>query len=270
MWTSIVGFFEKYVLQYNVMAAIGLLVAYGTAMLLCRRTKQDAVRLIPCLLCGVPGLLLGAKLFGILSLCCYRLQQGLPLDWSVVSTSGIVFYGGLIGYFLTLCVAIPRIMKKRRLAWDIVAVTTPLFHGFARIGCYFGRCCYGVVTEGDFCAAFFEHRLPVQLIESAFNFLLFGVLLVLLLKRVKPLHGKLTELYLLCYALFRFTIEFFRADEIRGAIGPFSFSQWVSIGILIFLALHTFLGKPPKPDAEDEPLQYLPETETEEPPEQEA
>lgn len=36
-------------------------------------------------------------------------------------------------------------------------------------------------------------------------------------------------LYLVCYGVFRFCIEFLRNDTDRGGIGPFSTSQWVSL-----------------------------------------
>ena len=43
------------------------------------------------------------------------------------------------------------------------------------------------------------------------------------------------RLYLWAYASFRFLVEFFRDDAIRGGFGPLSFSQWVSLGILLGL-----------------------------------
>ena len=123
---------------------------------------------------------------------------------------------------------------KRASSWGLAALLVPLFHGFARIGCYFGRCCYGIEMSGAAFSHFFEHRLPVQLMEAGFNFLLFVALLLLYFYK-KQSRGKLVRGYLLSYAIFRFIIEFFRGDALRGGFGPLSFSQWVSLGILLGL-----------------------------------
>ena len=50
-------------------------------------------------------------------------------------------------------------------------------------------------------------------------------------------------LYLMCYAVFRFFIEFFRGDKVRGGIGALSFSQIVSILILIGLAIWLYFHR---------------------------
>ena len=49
----------------------------------------------------------------------------------------------------------------------------------------------------------------------------------------------LLEVYLASYAVFRFVLEFWRADDIRGIFGPFSTSQWISLAILLFLIIKT-------------------------------
>ena len=227
-----------FILSYGGMATVGLLCAAGCAVALSVREKLDWPVLFPILSLSLLPLYLGAKLFGVLSLMSYRLGQGLPVDlMSLVQDSGIVFYGGLLFYLLSVGLSIRRfVLYKRASSWGLIALIAPLFHGFARIGCYFGRCCYGIVMDGPFFASFFEHRLPVQLVESGFNFLLFIVLLVLYDRR-KSLRGKLVGGYLWAYASFRFVIEFFRADALRGGFGPLSFSQWVSVCILLYLAL---------------------------------
>lgn len=237
----------SYLFSYSGMASLGLILAAGCAAYLAVREKLS----YPELLCILSGSLIplyaGAKLFGILSLGLYRLSIGRPLDWSLVSNSGIVFYGGMLGYLLSTRVLISRyILYKRSSSWGLVALVIPLFHGFARLGCYFGHCCYGIPMDGAFWGHFFEHRLPVQLMEAGFNLGLFGVLLWLYLRR-RPMRGRLVRVYLLSYALFRFGIEFFRGDAVRGSLGPLSFSQWVSVLILLGLGLHYILRRRKNP-----------------------
>ena len=231
-----------FILSYGGMATVGLLCAAGCAIALGVREKLDWPVLFPILSLSLVPLYLGAKLFGVLSLMTYRLKLGLPVDLpSLVADSGIVFYGGLLFFLLSAYLSIRRfVLFKRASSWGLVALIVPLFHGFARIGCYFGHCCYGAVMEGTFFAHFDQHRLPVQLIESGFNFLLFVVLLLLYYYK-KSSRGKLVRVYLWAYASFRFLIEFFRADAVRGGIGPLSFSQWVSLCILLGLTLRAIL-----------------------------
>ena len=267
---TIWNFLWNHVLTYSVMAAVGILAVFGVSLLLCIKRDQNWVRQLFFMIASLVGLIVGAKLFGILSYATYLAREGAEITFkSVVMNSGIVFYGGLLGYLLTFWLLSWKRLKKRRLGRDIVAVTIPLFHGFARIGCYLGRaydangvlvwqpCCYGIHSDSAFCAHFWDGRLPVQLIESAFNFLLFAVLLILFLRETKEeRRGWLVRLYLPVYAIFRFVIEFFRDDAVRGGFGPFSFSQVVSIlillGVLVFEILRrTGVFKPLPVDPDD-------------------
>ncbi len=231
-----------YIISYGGMATVGLLAAAGCAVTIGVREKLDWPVLFPIFSLSLLPLYLGAKLFGVISLWSYRLQVGLPYDLAgLFQDSGIVFYGGMLFFLLSVDLCIRRfVLFKRASSWGLAALIVPLFHGFARIGCYFGHCCYGIEMDGAFFAQFFEHRLPVQLIESAFNFLLFVVLLILFYYRKKS-RGKLVRGYLWSYASFRFLIEFFRADAVRGGFGPLSFSQWVSLAILLGLIVRAIL-----------------------------
>ena len=250
------NFLWNHVLTYSVMAAVGIIAVFVCALILCTRRDQNWVRQLFLMIASLLGLLGGAKLFGSISYATFLAQYNEPITIvRIFKESGIVFYGGLLGYFLTFWILSKFFLPRRRLGRDIVAVTTPLFHGFARIGCYLGRdfnalnelewhpCCYGKqYPDSAFCSLFWDSRLPVQLFESAFNFLLFAVLLILFLREKKDeRRGRMVFLYLPAYAVFRFIIEFFRGDAVRGGIGPFSFSQIVSLlilaGLIVFLIL---------------------------------
>ena len=252
---AIKSFFLEHVLTYGTFAALGLVAAFVCALLLCFKLRQNWVRQIPLMLLSLIGLVVGAKLFGMISYETYLRSHGVEnITLKLLfDNSGIVFYGGLLGYFGMMAALFWKLLKKKRLAWDIVAVSTPLFHGLARIGCYFGHemvngelvwqpCCYGVQMDNAFCAHFWDSRLPVQLFESAFNFVLFGVLLWLLFHNQKEeRRGNLVGLYLAAYAAFRFVIEFFRDDAVRGGYGNLAFSQVVSLCILFGVALYGIL-----------------------------
>ena len=251
-------FLWEHVATYSVMAAIGILAVFSVALLLCVRREQNWVRQLFLMIVSLIGLLGGAKLFGAISYATHLYQRGEEITLvRCFQESGIVFYGGLLGYFLTFWILSKFFLPRRRLGRDIVAATTPLFHAIARIGCYLGRdyndfgeivwhpCCYGIqLPDSAFCSHFWDNRLPVQLIESAFNFILFAVLLVLFLREKKAeRRGRMVYLYLTAYAIFRFVIEFFRGDAVRGGFGALSFSQVISLLILEGLLVFTILRK---------------------------
>ena len=165
---------------------------------------------------------------------------------------GMVFYGGLLGGILGIVIVARRKKKNFFEFSDLMAPCFCVAHAFGRIGCLLVGCCYGVAkgepmlfgaaTYQGTCAVWYPQlpnnegagpawRLPVPLMEAIFLFVLCAVL-VLIYRREKKL-GRVTGWYLVLYALWRFGIEGFRGDKIRGVYGLFSTSQWISFGILI-------------------------------------
>lgn len=119
------------------------------------------------------------------------------------SDPGYVFYGGLAACFL-LSLAWPKMRSYGDYA--VPGLCLGIFLG--RIGCFYTGCCYGV------------REFPVQLLDAGFGlFLLFKV--------------RKLESFVILYSLWRFGLEFLRADENRGiwALG-LSTSQWIALTIL--------------------------------------
>ena len=147
--------------------------------------------------------------------------------WNV----GATFYGGLIGaivafavgYFVVGHFAFPN---KLHLAESdkVVACAFPcivIAHSFGRIGCLFAGCCYGKPTDGwlginMLVDGTWQRRLPTQLFEAIFLLLLFAVLVYLLVKK-RSLYTP--SVYLICYGVWRFAIEYIRDDDERGSSG---------------------------------------------------
>ena len=161
--------------------------------------------------------------------------------WELI-TSGMVFYGGLVGGvvgLLLLCI------KKKRNFFTFSDLIVPCFcvaHAGGRIGCLLVGCCYGIATGEEALGGHFHYdgtfavpyrdgvmRLPVPLMESLF-LLLLAALLIVILKNNKH-RGTVTAWYLILYAVWRFVIEYFRGDKIRGIYGIFSTSQWISLAV---------------------------------------
>jgi len=174
-----------------------------------------------------------------------------PLLVVRVDQGGLMFYGGFIlslVVFFVWCF----VKKERPLALaDLLAAVVPLGHAFGRIGCFFYGCCYGRDSDA-WCAvtfpmgspSWYEHGrqmvsvFPTQLFEAAALLCLFGALMGVWFKlrgsedRRRLGDGGIFGLYLAGYAVIRFGMEYLRGDP-RAAVGPFSISQTISLGMLI-------------------------------------
>ena len=158
-----------------------------------------------------------------------------------VDQGGLMFYGGLI---LAILVFFGGCWWKKenplKLA-DLFCTVIPLGHACGRMGCFFYGCCYGKDSDA-WCAVTFpagspswfnHHRqmvsvLPTQLFEATALLVLF-VVLVVVYRRYRRLTA---GIYLAGYAVIRFGLEYTRGDP-RAAVGPFSISQTISIGLLV-------------------------------------
>ena len=174
-----------------------------------------------------------------------------------VDQGGLMFYGGFILSFIVFF-AWCFVKKENPLKLaDLLAAVIPLGHAFGRIGCFFYGCCYGrdsnawcAVTFPMGSPSWYEHGrrmvsvLPTQLFEAAALLTLFGFLMLIWRRQATAstrhqAPGTILGLYLCGYAVIRFGIEYLRGDP-RVAVGPFSISQAISIGMLIIGAF--FIG----------------------------
>ena len=166
---------------------------------------------------------------------------------------GLVFYGGLLGSMIGSYIYLKVFHLPVISYFGAVLPIVPLFHAFGRLGCYFTGCCHGVPYNGVFRVVYSNspaaenHKgyFPVQLLEAGLNFLIFMLLSYITLKRPKWKEGSTIGLYLLCYCVMRFFLEFLRGDEIRGSFFALSSSQCISI-LLIPVALFLLHGKKSK------------------------
>lgn len=192
------------------------------------------------------GMLIGAKVFGILSAGIGILYQKKIFKFEeCFRKSGIVYLGGVIGFSITLW-GICKIKKVSfRKIENILAIVIPLFHVFGRIGCYLGGCCYGKEYNG-WCAIPYHIaenekliiRFPTQLLEASFEMGLFVTFYFCYMIKQDEYDGKYFKRYLASYAAFRFWIENYRGDNVRGVYGVISFSQIVCICIMLFLVIN--------------------------------
>lgn len=243
--------------MYSVMAIIGLLACGIIGYFLAKRRAVSFEDMMLIMLVAAGGILVGGHLlYGVTQTKTLvaavkafdKIGFGGFVKVVISCFGGSVFYGGFIGATIAVYLFSGKIKSlERSAAMDMFAVCVPLFHAFGRIGCFLGGCCYGV--ESSF--GFIVHgntvvpeindvrRLPVSLFESGANFLIFFLLLTLFNKRFR--EGKLIYVYMLVYAPVRFVLEFFRGDEIRGIFLGLSTSQWISLALVLFVAVRAMV-----------------------------
>lgn len=187
------------------------------------------------------------------------------LSFLGTNAGGMVFYGGLFGALWGAIIYLrhERTKPDWRAYLDVAAPGIPLFHAFGRVGCFASGCCYGIkcehfgftYTDAVIGSANGVRRFPVQLLESAGDLVIFAVLLILYLRlREKWDSGAFIRLYFLLYALLRFSDEFLRGDKYRGIWLGLSTSQWISLAVLIGVAVSFIVSavkkKSPEPTAQ--------------------
>ncbi len=170
---------------------------------------------------------------------------------------GLVFYGGFIG--ATVAAMIYLRWKKLPL-WKIADVLAPsiaLGSVFGRTGCLLNGCCYGRASDLPWAISFpADNPLhppttpvhPTEIYDALLNLGLYFFLAWLF--RRKKFDGQIFATFLLCYAVTRSFVEYFRGDytdlHYHFGLTP---AQWISVPIFVAgLALAAILSRrnPPK------------------------
>lgn len=238
---------------FGLCMALGFLFGWQAAVWLCKRTEQDADQLTSLLTWLMVSAVIGARTAYVLEHWTAEFANS-RLDILRIDQGGLMFYGGLIAAAFVLALYARVYRKHLFQVTDLVLAVVPVGHAFGRLGCFMHGCCYGKITHSCIGVAFPAHSpawweqvsasppliakaaleslpvIPTQLIESAANFILFIVLYQLYPRRHQQ-RGFITGCYLVSYAALRFGIEYLRGDP-RLAVGPFSISQTISVGIL--------------------------------------
>ncbi|MCR5846289.1 MAG: prolipoprotein diacylglyceryl transferase [bacterium] len=210
---------------------------------------------------GAIGMIIGARLLYLLTILPSIVQ-----NWSIIAadphiildliSNGMVYYGGLFGALVALLLYYRKYKLDSGIFFDYFTPAIPLFHAFGRIGCFLTGCCHGVVSE-QFGIAYVNSissangvpYFPIQLVGALLE--LCACIAVTLYERKHHNEGTAIKFYLLIYAIGRFIIEFFRGDTIRGIWFGLSTSQWISIFVLIALAID--IARKKKPVTQQQP-----------------
>lgn len=236
---------------FDIMFIIGIV--FGVSILYLKTKKWEISnkqmdKLI--IILGISGIIfyLAASLFDSL----FQVLKG--NSWE---DGGITFLGGAISAIISFTLLFWFLLKEKRHELkkylNVIVLGIVIGHAFGRIGCFCAGCCFGKITDSFLGVIFPEGSapfryvvnhyqelghtldeakllaletkvLPTQVIEAGFLFILFGVL--------NLIKKNQFETYLISYGLFRFILEFFRADDRGSLFGIFSPSQWLSLLII--------------------------------------
>lgn len=204
---------------YGATLALAFLLAVALASHATRHSLRNLVPLTEPLLIDwgcwtiLGGILGGRLLYVVLNWDAYRSQ---PLEMVAIWHGGLVWYGGLVGgvaaqwiYFKTKGIAFLQ-------GTDQVIPFVALGHAVGRIGCFANGCCAGIPTSSWFAVRFPDSPQPVvptQLLESASLIVLYLLLRGLQTPAMLRRPGALFGLYLVGYAVIRWTLEFWRANQ---------------------------------------------------------
>ena len=170
-----------------------------------------------------------------------------------LSRDGFVFLGGFVGAVLCSTWYTRKNHQSILGVADLFAPYLALAQGIGRIGCFLYGCCFGKVCSLPWAVHFpvdspaYTLQLneglldihatsslaihPTQIYHSLFNFLHFGILLIIRSKQ--KFRGQLAMCYLMIYSVGRFMVEIYRGDSYRGVYHYLSTSQIISILLFI-------------------------------------
>src|SRR5687768_3057110 len=256
-----IGGFPVY--TYGVLLAAAYLLGLQFALVRARARGLDANRVMDLGIWIIVSALIGAKL--LLLIVDFDTFRTNPGELVTLMRSGGVFYGGLIA---AVSVALWYLRKHKLPMWSVTDAFAPgiaLGHVIGRMGCLFAGCCFGRLTDVPWAITFRnEHAAqnagtplnqplhPTQLYEAGAELLIL-LLLLATERKGRAFPGRTFWGYMLLYGISRFIIEFYRGD-LRGMVGMFSTSQFVSIiivplAIVMLIVLGRRAGPAPQADA---------------------
>lgn len=222
---------------YGLMIAIGIIAAYLTIEHRAKKQGLDADSTLDLVIWCVVFGFAGAKILYWITMFKEIINDP-SIMWKTFG-DGWVVYGGIIGGIIGAFLFCKWKKFNHWKYFDLALPSVALAQGFGRLGCFFAGCCFGKETDSAFHIVFHNsgfapnnvQLIPTQLISSALDFLLFAGLILFYKK--KKADGQITALYLICYSVGRFILEYFRGDLIRGSVGVLSTSQFIAIFVFL-------------------------------------
>jgi phosphatidylglycerol:prolipoprotein diacylglycerol transferase len=178
---------------------------------------------------GALGAVLGGRI-GYVLFYDFPVYAAEPLRVFKVWEGGMSFHGGLIGVLVAMALYSRHIHKSFFAVMDFTAPLVPIGLGAGRIGNFINGELWGKVTDLPWGMVFPNGgpspRHPSQLYEAFLEGLVLFVILWVFSRRPRPTMA-VSGLFLLCYGVFRFLVEFVRVPDAQ--LGYLAFG-WLTMG----------------------------------------
>ena len=223
---------------YGLMYLIGFLGAWWLGSVRAKRPgsgwqSQEIADLI--FYCAL-GVILGGRLGYVLFYnFAYYLEH--PLEVFFIWSGGMSFHGGLLGVISAMWLYGRRTKRTFFRVADFVALLTPLGLGAGRLGNFINHELWGRVTDVPWGMVFPNAgslpRHPSQLYEFALEGVALFIILWAYARKPRP-EAAVSGLFLLCYGIFRFIVEWVREPDSQ--LGYLAFG-WVTMGQVLSLPM---------------------------------
>ncbi len=222
---------------YGLMYLLGFLAGWWLARLRSRQpgSTWTAAQVDDLIFFCAIGVILGGRLGWMLIYGTERLFQD-PLGVLRIWEGGMSFHGGLAGVLIALMLFARSRGKRIADAFDFTVPLPAIGFGAGRIGNFINGELWGKPTDVPWAVVVDGvARHPSQLYEALLEGLVLFAILWWFTARPRPRLAP-SGLFLICYGVFRFAVEFVRLpDENRGylAFGWLTTGQLLSLPMII-------------------------------------
>ena len=185
------------------------------------------------------GIIIGGRLgYVILYNPNYYLDN--LIDIFKIWEGGMSFHGGLIGVVLASIYFAKKNNQNFFIYLDVISIVAPIGIFFGRIANFINSELYGAETNLPWAVQFIKidnlYRHPTQLYEAIFEgLILFLILIYLRNKGLMKITGLMSGIFLICYSIFRFMIEFLRVPDEQIGYLIFNLTMGQIISCIFFL-----------------------------------
>jgi len=234
---------------YGIIIAFGVIVATMLASYNSKKKNVDFNVILDGFFVAFPAAIIGARMYYVAFE--FENYNGNIIDMINIRKGGLAIHGGLIGAFLAIYIY-TKIKKIHILKYiDVVAPSIILGQAIGRWGNFMNGEAHGGKVTYEFISkfpGFIEKGMniggayynPTFLYESIWNFIICGILILILYKKNENENGIVIASYIALYSLGRVFIEGLRTDSLM--IGNIRIAQLMSVaGIILGLGIIFFI-----------------------------